>query len=708
MSTEPNSPYIEDPVLAYTYLKPLIHPSRTPSTMSIVKTSPVDVSAMDVTDQQHPLQHSSDLPQGNERSDSGSNDKAPIPLYHPSPAYPQTEEKRPFSHSRSRSSSSSSTSYSRTPSHNYPPTGHTDHGPTHDIQNPYDSLTPLIDPFSTPPNLSLTDIQPRGPTNQYDEPGYRGSWPSVSGNDNISYTPVNTGQRTHKDDLHGQQKESQEDLHPLAQLPSLRKHILLFIFSVATFVDLCNVSGAAVAVAQISQDIGLGVSQAVWIISSYSLAFAAFLLFAGRLSDLYAAQVVFQAGFLMLGILSLITSFVTSNKYGFLVLRGLGGVCGAMNNVLTICSHLIVHLFPTPEIRKAKLAIISLAGGLGNVLGLVLAGLCMIASYKWFFRLIAIICITLSVLCIIILLYTKSSRPQSTDPLPRWKRLDAPGVILMTGFLVCFILSLTQGPIDGWGSASFIAPFIISLFSILGFFLWESRIPPRTAVLPSSIWKITNILHFTLTGLIAFPFWSTTQLQYATWWQELYYWKALHVAAAILPQGIISIVAVILARRIPAILNKPRYAIGAGMILIDIALILMVFSDGGEGNKYWRFVFPAFVLGGFGAMITHYTTAISIVTYSPPEGAGVSGTFINTVAQIGASLALSVQAGLQDTSDAVPTWENSGSRTWHFMIAWTTVLGLQFTIFFKPPGTPEEEHEATRRRIREKDGDSGF
>lgn len=53
--------------------------------------------------------------------------------------------------------------------------------------------------------------------------------------------------------------------HPLAKLGSGRKHFLLFIFSIASFLDICNVSGVAVAVAQISVDIDLGASQIVWV-----------------------------------------------------------------------------------------------------------------------------------------------------------------------------------------------------------------------------------------------------------------------------------------------------------------------------------------------------------------------------------------------------------------------------------------------------------
>lgn len=120
----------------------------------------------------------------------------------------------------------------------------------------------------------------------------------------------------------------------LANLGQARKNFLVLIFSIATFVDICkwvqcrwiyqhwhelvystSVSGVAVAVAQISTDIKLDYSQIVWIVTSYSLCFAALLLFAGRLADLFPAQIVFEGGFIVLGILSLVTSFVTSNKW---------------------------------------------------------------------------------------------------------------------------------------------------------------------------------------------------------------------------------------------------------------------------------------------------------------------------------------------------------------------------------------------------------
>ncbi|WVQ70134.1 uncharacterized protein L199_008359 [Kwoniella botswanensis] len=494
-----------------------------------------------------------------------------------------------------------------------------------------------------------------------------------------------------------------EHLHsPLAELGQARKNFLLFIFSVATFIDICNVSGVAVAVAQISIDIKLNQSQIVWIITSYSLCFAAFLLFAGRLADLFPAQVVFEAGFFVLGILSLVTSFVTSNKYGFLILRGLGGIAGAMT--IPSAYHLTVHMFPEPKEQQGKLALLGMAGAIGNVLGLVLAGICMLANYRWFFRVLAILCVLFTVLCIFLLPFTGST--YIPDPsTPRWKRLDIIGVLIMMGALITFILALTQGPIDGWGSASFIAPFVLSFPLAVGFFFWESKIPPKSAVLPSSVWQITNIVIASLAVGIAFPFWATSQLLYATWFQQVFRWTPIHVAAAMLPQGITGLLIGGLTQAVPQIITKPRWSMAIGGVLIIVAELLQVFSDGGAGKDYWKYCFPAFILGSAGAVVTYFASAINLIAYCPPEMAGVAGAWTQVLAQIAGAITLAVQASFEGSGNG--DWKLVGRRSFYFQIAWTAILVIQYLVFYKNPGTPEEEHDAARRRIAAKGGDAG-
>ncbi|KAL1407889.1 hypothetical protein Q8F55_007325 [Vanrija albida] len=482
--------------------------------------------------------------------------------------------------------------------------------------------------------------------------------------------------------------------HPLARLSQGRKHLLLFIFAVASFVDVCNVSGVGIASAQIARDINLHVSQIVWIITAYSLTFASFLLFAGRLSDLFPAQLVFEIGFVGLGIMSLVQSFVTHNKYGFLIVRGLGGIMGAMT--IPSAYHLAVHMFPDPAEQRKKLAFLGIAAALGNVLGLVLAGLTMLASYHWFFRLMAIICLSFSVTTVILLPWT----PADHDPTdgPRWKRLDLAGVVLMSGALLCFILGLTQGPIDGWGKASFIAPFIISIFLGVGFFVLEANIHPRLAVLPATIWKIKNMKVASIVTLMPFSFWITNQLLYTTYWQVVFHWRPLHVAAAALPQGIAALMVGGLVQVFPGIINRPRITIPIGSALVMTAEALMYFSDGGKHMDYWKFCFPAFVIGSMGAISVFMASGINLISFCPPEMGGVAGAWTQGLAQVGSAIALGVQAGLEGTELA--DWKHNARSFWYEFAALALVATV-YAVFYSEPRGTLEEHSLTRERIAE-------
>ncbi|TYJ53578.1 hypothetical protein B9479_005783 [Cryptococcus floricola] len=498
-------------------------------------------------------------------------------------------------------------------------------------------------------------------------------------------------------------------LHPLAQLSPVKKSVLLFIFALADFIDVGNVSGVAVAVSDITKDIGIQSSQGVWIITSYSICFSAFLLFSGRLADLFPAGIVFEGGFALLGILSLATSFVTGNKYGFLILRGLAGVAGSLS--IPSAYHLVIHMYPEPKQQASKLALLGLAAGLGNVFGLVLAGLCMEASYKWFFRLIAILCLASTAIALWLLPFSLSStysteaREEGQKKVPRWRLMDVPGVLLMMGFLICFILSLTQGPIDGWGAVSFIIPFVICWPCVVGFFVWEARISPKTAILPSSVWKITNSVVASLAVLIPMGFWGTSQLLYANYWQDAFHWKPLHVAVSMLPQGVMTLIVGGAVQFFPSMIEKPRRFIPIGSVLIVIAEVLQIKSAGGPGQDYWRFVFPAFVLGSAGGMMVIFASQINLVQMCPPEMAGVAGAWVSVLFQVGGALTMAVMSGLESSHPT--SFMEAGGKVYYFIIGYTILLAGIYVAFYRTPKPLGEEHEAARRRIMDDVGEMG-
>ncbi len=93
----------------------------------------------------------------------------------------------------------------------------------------------------------------------------------------------------------------------------------------------------------------------------------------------------------------------------------------------------------------------------------------------------AIICIVFSVTTILILPYTGSIYSSKGETSPRWKRMDIIGVTILMGALICFILSLTQGPIGGWSSIQFIVPFVLAWPLTILFFYWgQFRVNDRS------------------------------------------------------------------------------------------------------------------------------------------------------------------------------------------------------------------------------------
>jgi len=99
--------------------------------------------------------------------------------------------------------------------------------------------------------------------------------------------------------------------------------------------------------------------------------FGAFLLFWGRVSDLYSAKPVFCYGFVVLGCLQLVISFLP-DRFSFFIFRAISGIAGAC--LIPSSYRLITALFEKEELGKA-FTLFGMSGALANVTGTIAAGL---------------------------------------------------------------------------------------------------------------------------------------------------------------------------------------------------------------------------------------------------------------------------------------------------------------------------------------------
>lgn len=373
------------------------------------------------------------------------------------------------------------------------------------------------------------------------------------------------------------------------------------------------------------------------------------------------------------------------NSYAFYVLRAIS----ALLAVLTIPSaiNMIVQMYPDPAEQAKKLALFGMAGALANTIALVLAGVFLLANWRWYFRFITILIAPFAAAAWFLMPRTRAV----AEDLPgaeKWKRMDLGGVAILVAALILFILSFTQAPIDGWNSPIFIAPFVISLVLIVGFIVYEQYLPRGYALLPHDVWRYPNIFPLILQASSIFMWFATAQLRIATYFQVALGNSAILAAVKLLPMGITALFVGVGSQAMPWLITRPRFVQPVASALCFAGSMLFAFSGGGHGSDYWRYMFPGQIIGTAGGMIIFIGMNTNIIQSFPLEFAGVGGAFAQIIFQIGGVIGIAIQAGLISTGDGtIEDWTGS-KNSYFFTSAYILATGVVFVIFYRQVKMP--------------------
>ncbi|KAF9070287.1 major facilitator superfamily domain-containing protein [Rhodocollybia butyracea] len=478
---------------------------------------------------------------------------------------------------------------------------------------------------------------------------------------------------------------SEAAVPPDAQISTLRKYTLLILFCLAQFLDVFNFAAIFVAIPAIANDLHIEDANTVWIVSAFQLTFASFLLVSGRISDIYDPKYCFVAGALILGVMSIGCGFVRVEVPLF-VLRALGGI-GAS---LTIPSAfgLIIRFFPEPNEQAIAIGAFGGSGAVGNALGVVFSALFVqFASWHWLFWFSALMAIPIAGICFLLI----PSRPDDpTRAKASVQSLDIIGVSILTIALVLFIFALTSGSSVGWGTARVIAPLVISILMVVGFLFWETRVPEEYASLPPQMWRIPNFGVLFGISLTPYLWWTSTFLLITSQWQDEFLWSPIKSGIHFLPIGIPSVFLTVLAGYLTRHV-KPKHLIIAGGILLITSTGLEPFSatDPTE-NRYWRFAFPAFILGTSGATLVYCGASVAMFLITPPKYAATVGAIFNAALQLGAAVGSAIISSIQSS---ITPGSNANSFTgradgFWFLFAVVTFMTVSVAIFYRVGKTP--------------------
>ena len=271
--------------------------------------------------------------------------------------------------------------------------------------------------------------------------------------------PGNNFRRTHGTDSHSAGAFAAE-----GHSEDKRKWLVLIAMVFGLFMPQLDNLVLNVALPTIQRDFGAGVSGLQWIIDSYTLTFASFMLTAGALGDLYGRKRLFMGGLVLfsLGSRACGLSSSTSQLIAFRAAQGVGAAA-----LLPGSLSIISATFHGRE-RGSAIGIWAAMSGVAAAIGPVAGGY-LVEHFSW--NSIFFINIPTGIVGL-----TSDLLPgRESKDATRSRRLDPPGLITGTAGLFCLVFALIEGNARGWTNPVIIGMFLLAAVLLTVFVIVESR-----------------------------------------------------------------------------------------------------------------------------------------------------------------------------------------------------------------------------------------
>src|ERR1700694_6052718 len=238
--------------------------------------------------------------------------------------------------------------------------------------------------------------------------------------------------------------EPTDEFLPERRLTSMKntRWLSLTILCIGFLLIVVDMTIVNVALPSIQRDMGFSQSGLAWVINAYLIAFAGFLLLAGRLGDLVGRKRVYLIG---LGIFigaSLLCGLSFSQPM-LIAARFIQGIGGAVSSAVILA--MIVNLFPEPFERAKAFGIFGFIASAGAAVGLLAGGLITgTVSWHWIFFVNLPIGLVTAVLSARLL--------ESDKGIGIGKGADVLGAVLVTVGLMLGVYTIVQSSDYGLGS----------------------------------------------------------------------------------------------------------------------------------------------------------------------------------------------------------------------------------------------------------------
>jgi len=378
----------------------------------------------------------------------------------------------------------------------------------------------------------------------------------------------------------------------------------------------------------IQADLGATFGQLQWIINSYLLALAVFLIPCGKLGDRFGRKRMYLLGVLLFGIASVAIG-LSGSVEGVLVFRALQGLSAAMLMPQTIA--LLRATFPREKFGMA-------VGVWGGVSSVAIAGGPLVSGilveqlgWEWVFHINAPIALVGIVFAWVFIRETATERSG---------RLDYPGIVLLALALFGIVFAVVQAQAWGWGSVTTLGVLVASVVVLALFVIVESRV--AEPLLPLGLFRSSGV---SVGGLVFVA--NFFAILGVTFLITLFLMNSLgnsttKAGLMMLPMSAFSIPAAPLGAVLTSRIGARRVAaLGLALMAVGLAALTLVDLD----SSYLLMAVP-FVVIAFGSGFAIPSGADLIVGGAPVHLAGVASGFQTTCIQIGGAIGTAVLSAI--------------------------------------------------------------
>jgi len=408
------------------------------------------------------------------------------------------------------------------------------------------------------------------------------------------------------------------------------------VVSLATFMNVLDVSIANVSIPAIAGDLGVSPNQGTWVITSFAVANAISVPLTGWLSQRFGNVRLFLATVVLFVIASLLCGLAPSMNMLILFRVIQGAVAGPM---IPLSQTLLLASYPREKSGTA-LAMFSLTVLVAPVVGPLLGGwITDNMSWPWIF----FINVPVGILAAIFTWLIYRDRDTSRRKTP----IDAVGLVLLVLWVGALQVMLDTGKdLDWFGSGFIVALAVVAAMSFALFLVWE--LTDEHPVVDLRLFARRNFWTGTLSVSLSYGAYFGSIVLLPLWLQQYLGYTATQAGWALAPVGVLALILTPLVGRASGKVDPRIFATAALAIFAVVAAMRGAFTSQIDLETL---IIPTLIQGAAVSCFFIPLITLALSGLRPDQIAGASG--LNNFARI--------TAGAFATSIATTLWDSRAS-----------------------------------------------